>query len=168
MATPPANVYVMAVPDAEFVEICRRLLERNHTDHITLISKDKEHIKFYRRGDKVKAIRIIDGKPMKFLVEPLSKVMPQPNTQNERDWLKKQIHEQNPTYNNARLEYEVDMVYEMRKSVEEIVKATGCKPEQAMKSLEIAMASKEAEQKMGNAKEKMEKVEECIEDEEKS
>jgi hypothetical protein len=138
----------MAVPDAEFIEICRRLVSRQHGDHITLITREKEHIKFYRKGDKVKAIRVIDGKPTKFSVEPLSKVMPQPNTQNEREWLKSKLKEANPEYNNARLDLEADMIYEMRKSVAKLVEETGCKPEQAIKALEMGMASADAMKQM--------------------
>jgi hypothetical protein len=141
--TTPAPVMTMAVPDAEYMEIVRRLHERNHSEHITLISSNKEHIRFYKKGDKVKAKRMIDGKPTTFLVEPLGKLIP-----NEREWLKKQIHDKNPEYNNARLEYEVDMIYEMRQSVKKIVDETGCKPEDALRAIELGIASQQASEKM--------------------
>ena len=155
---------VMAVPNEEYVEILRRLVNRSkHCDHITLISKDKEHIQFYLKKDKIKARRFIDGKKIICVVEPLSKLIP-----NEREWLKKQIHDKNPTYNNARLEYEVDMIYEMRASVKKIVEETGCKPEDAFRALECGLAKREADEKMSLAegmteiKEAVEKAEECI------
>lgn len=147
MTTPDKKpILTMAVPDAEFALICQRLEERKHSETITLVSSTKEHIRFYRKGDKVKAKRMIDGKPVSFLVEPLSKLIP-----NEREWLKKQIHDQHPDYNNARLEYEVDMIYEMRASVKKIVDETGCKPEVALKALEAGLASQQANEKMSMA-----------------
>ncbi len=125
----------------------RRLIHRSkHSDHITLISKEKEHIQFFFKKDKIKARRIIDGKPVVMPVEPLSTLIP-----NEREWLKKQIHDKNPDYNNARLEYEVDMIYEMRTSVKKIVEETGCKPEEALRALEMGLASQQAQEKMGEA-----------------
>jgi hypothetical protein len=145
--TTPAPILTMAVPDAEFVEIVRRVATAGRRDHITLLSQQKEHIKFYKtKSDKIKAIRMIDGKPVKFLVEPLSKLIP-----NEREYLKKQIHDKNPEYNNARLEYEVDMIYEMRESVKKIVAETGCKPEDALRALEYGLAGQQANEKMGQA-----------------
>lgn len=153
----------MAVPDAEYEEIVKRINQRPHAEHITLISKEKEHIQFYRKGDKIKARRFIDGKKMTMPVEPLSKLIP-----NEREWLKKQIHDKNPEYNNARLEYEVDMIYEMRESVKKIVAETGCKPEDALRALEMGLATQQANEKMGAAEAlttyttKEIKEEECI------
>ena len=133
---------MMAVPDAEFVMIAKRLIELKHSDHITLVSSNKEHIRFIKRGDKIKAIRQIDGKPTLFHVEPMSKMMP-----NEREMMKKHFHDKNPSWNNARLEAECDIVYEMRESVKKIVEETGLTHEQAFKLLERGLVEKELEQR---------------------
>ncbi len=150
---PPAKVVLqMAVPDAEYALLCFHLSQRPHSQRMVVFSKEKkERIEFYvaKKSNKVKAVRMIDGKPLKFEVEPMSKVM----GGDEREFIKKKIKEQHPEYNNARLEVEADLVFEMRKSVETLVKETGCKPEDALRALELGMASKEAGDMMKEASE---------------
>ena len=149
---PQKVVLQMAVPDAEYALLCHHLSRRPHTHKMTVMSKEKEKIEFYAtKQNKIKAIRVIDGKPIKFEVEPMSAVM----GGDERAFIKKKLKEQYPDYNDARLEVEADMVFEMRKSVETLVKETGCKPEHALKAIEAGIASKEAELMMKHASEVM-------------
>ena len=95
-----------------------------------------------KKGDTIKAIRMIDGKPKVFEVQPMSKLMP-----NEREMMKKHFHDKNPSWNNARLEAECDIVYEMRESVKKIVEETGLTHEQAFKLLERGLVEKELEKR---------------------
>jgi hypothetical protein len=140
MTTPTLDL-TMAVPDLEYNEIYRRCKELHHKSSITLLSKDKEPIRFYltRNGD-MKAIRVSGGKEFKMKVKALSQAIP-----DENNMLRDEIKKQHPEYNNARLDFEVDYIKEMRKSVMNIVNATGCKPEEAVKILEIGLAQKELE-----------------------
>ena len=149
---PQKMVYQMAVPDNEYALLCYHLSKRNHSHKMTVMSKTKEKIDFYAsKQNKVKAVRMIDGKPMKFEVIPMSSVM----GGGERNFIKKQLKEKYPDYNDARLEVETDLVFEMRKSVETLVKETGCSPEVAFKAIEAGVASAEAEQMMKYASEVM-------------
>jgi hypothetical protein len=146
MATDQKYELMMAVPDSEFMEIARRLLELKHKKSITLVSSTKEHITFQRRGDKIKALRMIDGKPTLFAVEPMSKLVP-----DEREFIKKQLHDKNPDWNNARLDLEVDIIYEMRASVKKIVEETGMTAEQAFRLLEQGMVESQVAEITGLA-----------------
>lgn len=139
----------MAVPDEEYALLWHRLLQRPHSNRCVIYAKDnKERMTFWRtRNEKVKCVRTIEGKEIKFEVLPLSKAM----GGDERTFLKSKLKEKYPDYNDARLNVEVDMIYEMRESVKKIVEQTGCKPEEALRALEMGLASKEAELMMKDA-----------------
>lgn len=142
---------IIAVPDAEYSEIARRVYELEHKKSITLLSSSKEPIRFYKTDAGIRAVRTIDGKKVRSQVEPLSKIMkqmPSMTPEQEREQLKQILQQDNPTWNNARLELEIDLIYEKRKSVKTIMEATGCKAEEACRVLERGIADMEAQKMM--------------------
>jgi hypothetical protein len=139
---------IIAVPDAEYAEIARRIQQLEHRKSLTLLSSSKEPIRFYRTDAGIRAVRTIDGKKVRSQVEPLSVVMPKQTPAQERQQLKEILRRDNPTYNDARLELEVDLIHEKRASVEKIMKEMKCSPQQAYQALEQGIALMEAQKRM--------------------
>ena len=139
---------IIAIPDAEYTEIVRRVHDLDHKKSITLLSSSKEPIRFYRTDAGIRAIRVVENKKVRFQVEPLGKVMkemPAVSPEQEREQLRTILRRDNPTYNEARIQLEIDLIYEKRQSVQTIMKEMGCNARDALRALEQGIAQVEAQ-----------------------
>lgn len=135
----------MAIPDAEYARIEAMVSQRSHSSGVTLLTREKERMRFFRsRGGEILACRIIGGKEVApSLCVPMSKAIPGGEAAFTAAMLKKQ----HPDWSQLRIDDEIALIGELRTSVQRLVETTGCKPADALRLLEMGLVSHEMKEK---------------------
>jgi len=134
----------MIIPDDEYDKIysaCSVVqIQRPRCPYVILHNKDRQGYKFFITKSNRLCCRKL-GEDLKIYVNKLSAIA-NPEVM-ERNQLRQELKQMYPDYNEARINFEVDYIYEMRKSVQRLTSELMCKPEDALKALQIGLAQEE-------------------------